>query len=117
MKIDIKEHGKITIITLHNDKLDALTYESFKRQVMRLINQNKKNIIIDLRNVSFADSRGLAGLIFIYKALVNDGWLGLLKPKKNIEELFKITRMDQIFNIYNSDEEAVAAASSHLSNN
>ncbi|HSO67421.1 MAG TPA: STAS domain-containing protein, partial [Desulfatirhabdiaceae bacterium] len=62
---------------------------------------------LDLTYVEFIDSSGLSVLISVLKTLAGKGELLLCSISNTVMSLFKLTRMDRIFKIYDSVEEAL----------
>jgi anti-sigma B factor antagonist len=106
MKADVQEKAGLFIITPHIKRLDVNTCDEFKKEVVKIIQEGKKKILLNLSHIDFIDSRGLGSLISIFKTLSDKEWLGICEPTSNVMSLFKLTRMDRIFDIYSSEEEA-----------
>ncbi len=107
MKIESKEIEGISIITPIVQRIDVTTCEEFKNEIATLIQQGKRTILLNLSKVNFIDSCGLGALISIFKSLTDKGWLGLCEATPNVADLFKLTRMDRLFDIYSSEKDAV----------
>jgi len=70
--------------------------------------KTEDEVILDLSGVRFIDSSGLGALINCYKNLDKRKDIILCGLNKELNSLFAITRLDRIFNIYNSKKEALA---------
>jgi anti-sigma B factor antagonist len=67
----------------------------------KLIEEGQKNFIFDFSECEFIDSTGLGALVSIYKKCVEKGGTVKLKSlKPQVEKLFKLTRLDRVFEIY-----------------
>lgn len=65
-------------------------------------------VIINLTNVNFIDSRGLATLIIALKRCCQQqGDLALCGLRESISTIFELTNLDKVFNIYVTEKEAV----------
>jgi len=110
MIIDKREEGNNVIVTICENRLDAAAAVDFKARVLEYIDGGAKDMIIDLTEVDFIDSSGLGSLVSILKALSKEGSLVITGLKKKTEQIFKLTRMDSVFTIYPSVNEALEAA-------
>jgi len=60
-----------------------------------------RNLVIDMRNVSYIDSSGLAVLIeAMQKVEKYGGRFALAGLQENVKPIFEIARLDQVFRIY-----------------
>ena len=70
-----------------------------------------KKIVINFQKVTYIDSSGLATLVEVLKrSRTNGGSLGLSGMTDKVKSLFEITKLDKLFQIYASPEDAVAKA-------
>ena len=74
--------------------------EDFKGKLLKIINQDIKELEIDMKNVKDIDSAGL-GLLIAAKNSVDqsDGKLILTNVPENIESLFQILGLEEYFNL------------------
>ncbi len=103
--------GKVLVLTLLQDRLEAATSAGFKSGVLDSINAGHNKIVLDLKKVKFIDSSGLGALISSLKSLDDGGQLVLCNVAKTVMNLFKLTRMDLVFKIFGSTQKAVSALS------
>lgn len=74
------------------------------------IQQNKKQVVIDLAEVDWMNSTGLGILISGYTTLRNNkGQLKLANVTDKIHSLLTITKLVAVFEAYDSVEQAVAS--------
>lgn len=67
------------------------------------------HVVIDLTQVTFVDSTGLGGLIAARKtARERGGSLSLVSPPPLVRRLLGSTRLHDVFDIYDSLDEAIA---------
>ena len=58
MKLTTKEDGHVTILTVDGDLVIGESESLFKKTVVRLLEEGKVNLLVDLRRVNFLDSSG-----------------------------------------------------------
>ncbi len=88
-------------------RIDTSCSADFKGKMIDCINEGHNNIALDLSDVDFIDSSGLGAMISALKTIGNDGNLVLFGLKETVKSLFRLTRMDRIFKIVESEDEAV----------
>ena len=91
-------------------EVDLYTAPEFKERMVQVIEQGKKQVVVDLSKATFIDSTTLGVLVGGVKRLrTNDGQLSLVCSDRNITKIFEITGLDKVFTIYPTREEAVSA--------
>ena len=94
-------------------EVDLYTAPEFKQQLLEVIGQGGKEVIVDFTNTTFIDSTTLGVLVGGVKRLrSNEGQLSLVCSDRNITKIFEITGLDRVFTIYSTRDEAVAKAGS-----
>jgi len=69
--------------------------------------KNKENILVDLSEVSYIDSSGIASLVEGYQMSKKSGQsFGLLSVSNAAMQVLKLARLDSVFPIYNSIDDA-----------
>ncbi|MCX8053022.1 MAG: STAS domain-containing protein [Armatimonadetes bacterium] len=100
----------VPIIGLQGE-VDVYTAPQLKQQMISLLEQGAKEIVVDLTDVDYLDSTALGVLIGGLKRLREiDGNLMLICPNARIRRVFEITGLDKIFDIHNSEQEMHTAA-------
>jgi anti-sigma B factor antagonist len=111
MNFDIKTEqisDDAYVISLAGE-VDLYTAPEFKQQLLEVIGQGGKNVIVDFTSTTFIDSTTLGGLVGGVKRLrTNEGQLSLVCSDRNITKIFEITGLDRVFAIHASRDEAVA---------
>jgi anti-sigma B factor antagonist len=72
------------------------------------INEGQELIVLDLSEVDFVDSSGLGAIVASLKMLGGKGDLVISGASDKVMSLFKLTRMDRVFQIFATRDEAVA---------
>lgn len=81
---------------------------SLNEKLHELIDEDKKNIVVDLSRVEMMNSSGLGMLIGALTTMRNSGGdLRIANPSPKIEELMSMTQLDSVFQNFNSTDEAV----------
>ena len=113
-RISVEYEGSATIVTFTDEKiLEEKDIQALQESIMSVIEQAKRiNLILDFCNVRFLSSAVLGLLIRISKKVYErDGQLRLCSISPKIYEIFKITRLVKIFDIYQDVESAAESLS------
>ena len=110
MKFKSRESKGVTVIELTGNVMGGPDATSLNDQLHKLIDDNKKKVVVDLKDVKFINSSGLGMLIGGLTTLRNSGGeLKLACASKKIEDLLKMTKLTTVFDIHKAVNEAVAA--------
>ena len=110
MNFDIKteELGDGGYVISLAGEVDLYTAPEFKQQLLEVIGQGARNVVVDFTDTTFIDSTTLGVLVGGVKRLrTNDGQLSLVCSDRNITKIFEITGLNKVFPIYPSRNEAV----------
>jgi len=111
MNFDIKTEqlGDDAYVIALAGEVDLYTAPEFKQQLLEVIGQGGKQVIVDFTDTTFIDSTTLGVLVGGVKRLrTNEGQLSLVCSDRNITKIFEITGLDRVFTIYPTRVEAVA---------
>ena len=111
MNFDVKtervEDGTY-VISLAGE-VDLYTAPEFKQQLLNVIGEGGKDVVVDFTDTTFIDSTTLGVLVGGVKRLrAQEGRLSLVCSDRNITKIFEITGLDRVFTIYPSRDEALA---------
>jgi anti-sigma B factor antagonist len=108
LKIKERHVGEVTVLDLDGDlRMDGGS-AIFRSAMNNLLKQHQQKILLNLAGVAYVDSSGLGELISSHITLSDhDGQLKLLHPTQRVRELMKITNLLSVFDIYESQSEAL----------
>ncbi len=115
MNFDIKTEklGEDTYVISLSGEVDLYTAPEFKQQLLEVVGQGGKKVVVDFSDTTFIDSTTLGVLVGGVKRLrPNDGQLSLVCSDRNITKIFEITGLDRVFTIYSNREEALSGIGS-----
>lgn len=108
MRVKTSEKYNALVIGLKGNVMGGDDTKEFNELLHKLIEEGKKNVIVDLGDVKFMNSSGLGmligGLTTMKKA---EGQLKLARVTDKIESLLIITKLITIFEHYKTLDEAV----------
>ena len=111
MNFDIKTEqlGDHAFVIALAGEVDLYTAPEFKQQLLDVIGQGAKDVVVDFSDTTFIDSTTLGVLVGGVKRLrANDGQLSLVCSDRNITKIFEITGLDRVFTIYPTRDEALS---------
>lgn len=111
MQMEGREVGEVLVVKPLDKRIDASGSPDFKGKMVDWVNSGKNRIVLDLSGVDFIDSGGLGTIVSILKTLGSNGDLYISGLQETVGSLFRLTRMDRVFRLYSSVEDAVAAMS------
>jgi len=109
MNINVREENQKLILEPTIDRLDGLVATDFKNALVEHCRSGSKHIVIDLNLVNFIDSSGLGALVSAMKNKPEDGVILLANVRPAVMSVFKMTRLNRVFSIYDSTDEALGA--------
>ena len=113
-RISVEYIKNATVVTFTDEKiLEENDIKALQESIMSVIEQAEHiNLILDFCNVRFLSSAVLGLLIRISKRVYESGGkLRLCNINPKIHEIFKITRLTKVFDIYKDIESATETLS------
>ena len=103
----IKDHDGATIIALSGD-IDMYTSLELRELLLRLISQKAPVILVDLTDVTYIDSSGIATFVEGLKGMMSySGRLKFFGVPRRVQEIFNFSKLDKVFDIYGSLSDAL----------
>jgi len=97
----IKLEGKITI---------GSGDVQLRETINKLVEEGKKDILINMKDVTTIDSSGIGELVGCYTSVTNKGGkLKLLHLPPKISDVLTVTQLITVFDVYEDEAEAVAS--------
>ncbi len=86
--------------------------EFFSAALENVLKNESTNVIVDFTKIDYIDSTGIGELVgYLSKFSGQNRKLILVNPSERILKLLKLAKLDAVFKIYGSEEEAVGADS------
>uniref|UniRef100_A0ACD5H2H2 STAS domain-containing protein n=1 Tax=Desertifilum tharense IPPAS B-1220 TaxID=1781255 RepID=A0ACD5H2H2_9CYAN len=87
--------------------LDAFSEPTFRKVVSKCIEEESRNVILDLSKIDFVDSSGLGALVqLVKKAQTHEGTLQIVTNAR-VTQTVKLVRLDQFLSLQPSVDEAL----------
>jgi anti-sigma B factor antagonist len=110
MQITERTAGDVTILDLRG----RLTWMEgdvlFKDRVADLMAKGRRRILLNLADVTYIDSAGVGAMVAKFVSLTREGGtMKLAHLTTRSHKLMVITRLNQVFETYESEKEALAS--------
>ena len=106
MEIELEKRSGVNIISV-DGRLTVGSSQTFFTQMVSLLEKGENDLVLDMSQLEFIDSTGLGTVIRILKRVEEAaGRIRLSSPQPKVHEMLKLTRMDNVFKIYQSLDQA-----------
>ena len=100
MEVSGEIEGGAFVARVGQSRIDAPVALAFKDEMRRVCADAPERVVLDLRQVDFIDSSGLGAIVATMKHLSPDRQLVLAGLTEAVDRVFRLTRMDSVFDIY-----------------
>ncbi len=105
-----REVGNIAILTPKGYLTGGDETEELEQAIKALIEKGNKNLVINLAETQHLNSTALGVLISAHSNYVRrGGQMKLCSVDKRIENIFVITKLSLVFDVYPNEEQAIAS--------
>ena len=111
MRFEERKIGDAFIAKVRESRIAADVAARFKADLIEYVTNGHRKFVLDLSEVTFIDSSGLGALIASLKVIGDDGEIALCGAHENVASMFKLTRMNKVFRIFKTPEDAAASLS------
>ena len=112
MIVEKKHTDNFTILYVEGLIKLGESAEFFSSALETVLKNESTNVIIDFTKIDYIDSTGIGELVgYLGKFTTQNRKLILVNPSERIQKLLKLAKLDAVFKIYSTEEEAVAAES------
>lgn len=110
MKASKSVEGNVAIISLSGKLMGGPDAEKVRELIKESLDEEAKNILIDLGDVSWVNSTGLGILIASHVTVTNAGGnIKLSRVSKRIDQIFMVTKLHTVFDTYETRDAAIAS--------
>ena len=104
-----KNINGVLVVSFNNaNRFNALITEPVKEELKSFFNAPNTKLILDLSGITFIDSSGFGVFLSIMKTANNNyGQFKISNINEEVMELFKLLQLHNVFEIYNTKEDAL----------
>src|SRR4029077_7012354 len=108
MEIAERNDGKVTVLNVSGKITLGEGDMLLKDKLHSLLNQGRKDVLLNLAQVSYVDSAGLGAIVGAYTTMTREGGsLKLANVTGKLQDLLSITKLLTVFDTFDSEEEAL----------
>lgn len=109
MEINQRSKGETVVLDISGE-IDLYNAPEIKDIINQLIEEQKYCVVINLEKVSYIDSSGIGALISSLSNLKKyQGGLKIINVYASVRKVFELTKLTSFFEIFDSEDEAVAS--------
>jgi anti-sigma B factor antagonist len=110
MKASVRQVEGVTIVDLSGRIKFGEGSSILRDTVKDLLAKGRKNILVNLADISYIDSSGIGELVAAFTSVRNQGGeLKLLHLTKKVHDLLQITKLYTVFDVKDDEGEAIKA--------
>ena len=110
LKINVRETAEAVILDLSGRITLGEPLAELRDSVREALAGDRKNILLNLADVSYIDSSGLGQLIGSYATTASrGGQMKLLNLQKRVNDLMQVTKLLTVFETYTSERAALSS--------
>ena len=110
MQMEDRQVGTVLVVKPVEQALDAYAATGFRERMAALIQDGNRRIVLDLGVVQFLDSTGLGAIVSSLKRFEGNGVMVICNAGEMVMDVFRLTRMDRVFPIVRTLDEALVVA-------
>ncbi|HEY1468638.1 MAG TPA: STAS domain-containing protein [Candidatus Acidoferrum sp.] len=112
LKMTSREVDGVTVVALDGRIVLGEESNALREKIKSMVAEGKKKIVLNMDGVTFIDSAGLGTLVAAHHSAKAQGAsLRLCHLGTKFQEVLQITKLMTIFDVYNTEAEAVASFS------
>jgi anti-sigma B factor antagonist len=110
MTFTLTKHRQGVVVVAVEGQLIVGNRQDLKQKVLDALDGGARKFVVDFSKTGYIDSSGLGVLVSLSKKIREQGGeLRLAGLNEDLQTLFELTKLDTLFNIAGTPEEALAA--------
>jgi anti-sigma B factor antagonist len=110
LKMTNREVDGVAVVALDGRIVLGEESNALREKVKTLIAEGKKKVVLNMANITFIDSAGLGTLVAAHHSAKSQGAaLKLAHLGAKFQEVLQITKLLTVFDVYNTEAEAVSS--------
>ena len=110
LNVSTRDAGGIKILDLSGKITIGKGDLTLRDAVDRALKEGHATVLLNLTDVSYMDSAGIGELVACYKrVLERNGKMKLVNPAGRARDLLALTKLDEYFDTFETEQEALAS--------
>jgi anti-sigma B factor antagonist len=103
----IRQVGQVSVVEV-SGKLTSLESGALSNSIAQLLKEGRKQILLNLRGLTYLDSSGIGDLVRTYMSVIKRGGeMKVVGLADKVEEILKITQLYQVFQEFQDERSAL----------
>jgi anti-sigma B factor antagonist len=103
----IRQVGLVSVVEV-TGKLTSLESGALRNSIAQLLNEGRKQILLNLSGLVYLDSSGVGDLVHTYMSVIKRGGeMKVVGLTDKVEEILKITHLYQVFQEFQDERSAL----------
>ena len=108
LKAEVRQSGDVSVVDLSGRVTLGEGSGLVRSTIKELVGSGRKNILLNLKNVTYIDSAGLGEIVGSYATVTNMGGnIKLLHPQAKIHDLLQVTKLYTVFAAFDDELEGL----------
>jgi anti-sigma B factor antagonist len=108
LDVNIENKNDAVVVNIRGE-VDLYSSPEVRKTILTLTKQRLPAIIINLAKVTYMDSSGIATLVEgLQQSGKYKGKFVIASLRSGVKEVFELSRLDKVFDIYENEEQALA---------
>jgi anti-sigma B factor antagonist len=107
LQLATRREGDAAVLSVGGD-VDNDTAPQLREAIAAAFGEGVQRVVVDLSETDFLDSSGLGALVGASKEHSDESALRLVCPRPQLRKLFEISRLNEIFEIFDDVASALA---------
>ncbi len=109
MELAVERRDGLAVVRIQGD-VDAGSVDVLRHAIDELLTAGEHRFVVDLSDVPFMDSAGLATLVQLFKRVrIGEGDVRLAGLQPDVLRIFQLVRLTRVFDVYDTAAAAVAS--------
>ena len=105
---EVARYGAWAVMRVSGE-IDMATAPKLRQHVQNVTARGPDGLVLDLESVDFIDSTGLGVMVGAAKRMrMSDGVLRIVCSQSHLIELFELTRLNEVFDLFETLDDALA---------
>jgi anti-sigma B factor antagonist len=106
LELEVIKKDGTSILKITGD-VDLYSSPQVRKEVVSLISKTNKNLLVDLAEVTYMDSSGVATLVEALQLTKKlGGKLRIFSLGNTVKDVFELSRLDKVFEICDNEQQA-----------
>ncbi len=110
MKATVRKLGRVAVVDISGKITIGEGDVLLRQKVQELLDAGETRILLNLEKVKYMDSAGIGELVACYKrAKEKEGTVKLLNPSGKVYDLLQLTKLEEVFDTFRDEGEALGS--------